>query len=116
MSDGSPTLTFRDTATFAPTGSVEVTFNGAPVPRLNELECVGPTVWANIWLTPLIIEIDPDSGQVLTVLDASELWPDSVGDDTQAVLNVIAHDPATETFLLTGKRWPVTYRVRIEIP
>ena len=32
------------------------------------------------------------------------------------LLNGIAHDPDTDTFLVTGKRWPVTYRVRFVEP
>ena len=28
------------------------------------------------------------------------------------VLNGIAYDPASDTFLLTGKRWPTTFEVR----
>ena len=113
MSDGSSRLTFRDPASLAPTASVEVTFNGAPVTRLNELECVSGRVWANIWLTPLIIEIDPDDGTVLTVLDAGELRPESTTGNEQAVLNGIAYDDATDTFLVTGKLWPVAYRIRL---
>jgi glutamine cyclotransferase len=29
------------------------------------------------------------------------------------VLNGIAYDPGSDTYLLTGKRWPSLYRVRI---
>jgi glutaminyl-peptide cyclotransferase len=113
MSDGTPTLSTRDTTTFELLRTVEVTFNGAPVERINELECVGDSVWANIWQTPLIIEIDPTSGVVLTVLDATELRPESTTDNSGAVLNGIAFDATTDTFLLSGKLWPVTYRVQI---
>ena len=120
MSDGSSTITTRRTADFAPTGAATITFNGAPVEQLNELECVvadgSTTVWANIWKSPLLIEIDPASGEVLTVVDARELRPDSTLDDDDAVLNGIAFDAESDTFLVTGKRWPVMYRIRIEVP
>ena len=114
MSDGTPTLQTRDVETFELLDTVEVTFNGALVERINELECVAGSVWANIWQTPLIIEIDPDTGVVRTVLDGSELRPESTVDDSGAVLNGIAYDPASGTWLLTGKRWPLAYRVTIE--
>ncbi len=116
MSDGSSELTFRDRTSFAATGSVQVTFNGAPVERLNELECVDGLVWANVWKTPLLIEIDPDDGRVVTVVDASSLRPQSTVDDTSAVMNGIAHDPATDTLFVTGKLWPSGYVVRIDRP
>ncbi len=113
MSDGSPTLTFRDRETFAVLDRVDVTYNGAQVERLNELECVGGTVWANIWRTPLIIEIDPADGHVLTVIDAGALRPESTVDNSDSVLNGIAFDATDGTWLLTGKRWPVMYRVEV---
>jgi glutamine cyclotransferase len=111
MSDGSANLTTRRVEDFAVLSTVEVTFNGAPVERLNELECVDGLVWANIWRTPLLIQIDPTDGTVLTVIDASALRPVSTAEDSGAVLNGIAYDEATNTYLLTGKRWPTTYRV-----
>jgi len=113
MSDGSPSLFFRDPESFDLLDSVLVTYNGAPVQRINELECVNGKVWANIWKTPLIIEIDPGTGRVLTVIDARDFRPDSTLNDIGSVLNGIAYDPADDTFLITGKRWPTMYRVEL---
>ena len=113
MSDGTSTLDFRDPTTFEVEASVEVTFGGEPVELINELECVGGTVWANIWMSSLIVEIDPVTGNVIGVLNANALTPVGVtGSD--AVLNGIAYDDTDGTFLLTGKLWPTIYRVRIE--
>ena len=114
MSDGSPELTFRDPATFEETGSVEVRLGGEPVDELNELECVGDRVYANVWHTNTIMEIDPGDGSVTAVVDASALIDrlDPPPTDAQAVLNGIAHDPETGTFWLTGKLWPQLFEVR----
>mgnify|MGYP001562161694 FL=1 len=113
MSDGSDRLTFRDLE-LTRTGDVEVRLDGMPVTRLNELECVDGTVWANVWQTDTIVAIDPSTGTVTAVVDASGLLADrsSLGDDD--VLNGIAHDPETGRFLLTGKRWPVLFEVVFE--
>jgi len=113
MSDGSATLTFRDRANFDAESTVQVTYNGAPVEQLNELECVGGTVYANIWKSALIIEIDPATGQVITVFNAADLRPVSTLANADSVLNGIAYDNANDTFLLTGKNWPVMYEVRL---
>ena len=115
MSDGSSELTFRDPDTFAETGSVEVRLDGQLVDRLNELECVGDLVYANVWHTNAIVEIDPDDGRVMTVFDASALAQQlaPAPTDPQAVLNGIAHDPETGTFWLTGKLWPQLFEVRL---
>ncbi len=116
MSDGSATLRFRDPATFAVVRSVVVRNGSAPVPRLNELECIGEYIYANVWGTWNIVRIDKRSGLVAAVIDASEILPASERArlSADAVLNGIAHDPSSDTFLLTGKLWPSILRVEIK--
>ncbi len=111
MSDGSSTLTFRD-RDFEIIDTVDVTINGQPLDRINELECVGDRVWANVWQAQVIVGIDPSTGEVVARLDASPLQPDGLS-DADDVLNGIAHDERDDTYWLTGKRWPVMHRVRI---
>lgn len=111
MSDGSDRLTFRDPATFAPTGSVRVQRDGRSVTDLNELECVDGAVWANVWQTDRIVRIDPGSGTVTGVVDAAGLLDPSQRPDA-GVLNGIAAVPGTGQFLVTGKNWPSLFRVR----
>ena len=114
MSDGSSELTFRDPDTFAATGSVEVTYQGQPVAKINELECVDGSVWANIWETPYIVRIDPADGHITGVLDGSGLLvPNPALEQSGAWLNGIAHDPVTGHWLLTGKLWPSLFEVII---
>jgi glutamine cyclotransferase len=114
MSDGSATLTFRDLSTFEPIGSVEVTSAGLPVVKLNELECRGTEVWANVWETSSIVRIDAATGTVTGILDLTGLAePDPSASDPGAVLNGIAYDPAADTWLVTGKLWPTMYQIRI---
>jgi glutamine cyclotransferase len=114
MSDGSSTLTFRDPVTFEVLGTVEVTVEGQPVDRLNELECVGGSVWANVWETPWIVRIDAATGAITGALDTTGMiTPDPSDADPGAVLNGIAYDAGADTFLLTGKRWPSMFEVRI---
>lgn len=112
MSDGTDTLTFRDPVTFEPTGTVAVTAGGTPVPRLNELECVDGDVLANVWMTNEIIRIDPTTGAVTAIYDASELGqPRPANPD--AVLNGIAALGGSDTLLVGGKLWPNFYEVRL---
>jgi glutaminyl-peptide cyclotransferase len=111
MSDGSERLFFRDPQTFQTTGEVRVTSAGRPVTRLNELECAGGFVFANVWQTDTIVRIEPDSGRVTAEIDLSGLLPaeDRAGAD---VLNGIAAIPGTDEFLVTGKLWPKMFKVR----
>ncbi|RCW43612.1 glutamine cyclotransferase [Halopolyspora algeriensis] len=111
MSDGSARLTFRDPETFTPTGEVTVRLGGDPAAELNELECAAGSVWANVWKSERILRIDPASGRVTAVVDASGLLrPEQRA--RAGVLNGIAAVEGTDEFLLTGKNWPHLYRVR----
>ena len=114
MSDGTNTLTLRDPTDFHRLERVRVTLYGEPVDRLNELECVDGTIWANVWQTDRIMAIDPTTGLVGAVVDASGLVADRSGFGVDDVLNGIAHDPDSGRFLLTGKRWPVLFEVVFE--
>ncbi|MBB1036086.1 glutaminyl-peptide cyclotransferase [Dietzia sp. CQ4] len=112
MSNGSDQLTFRDPVTFEPTGTVSVTSGGTPVVRINELECADGTVLANVWMTDEVIRIDPATGAVTAIYDASALERPRPA-SREAVLNGIAALPGSENVLLTGKLWPTMYEVRL---
>lgn len=116
MSDGSSALQRRDPTTFALLGRLEVRREGRALARLNELACVGGHVFANVWLSTELVRIDTRTGRVDAVIDASGLVPDDprVRNDRDAVLNGIAHDPASDRWWLTGKLWPVLHEVRWE--
>jgi glutaminyl-peptide cyclotransferase len=113
-SDGTDRLRFHDPQSFAETGSVNVTREGQPVRNLNELECVDGQVWANVWQTDMIVRIDPATGVVNAVVDATAL-AQSQGRNSERVLNGIAHIDGDE-FLITGKYWPKMFRVRLDAP
>jgi glutaminyl-peptide cyclotransferase len=110
MSDGSDRLSFRDPATFALLGGVDVRLDGRPARQLNELECVGGAVYANVWMTDEILRIDPAGGRVTAVIDAGGLLGGAEAAHAD-VLNGIAYDPVKKTFLLTGKLWPKLFEV-----
>jgi glutaminyl-peptide cyclotransferase len=112
MSDGSSTLWFRDPDTFNAIGQVQVTMDSSPVARLNELECVGDAVYANVWMTDQILKIDPSTGDVRAVVDASGLLPRGAllnRDPRDAVLNGIAYDSDRQVFYVGGKWWPTLF-------
>jgi glutamine cyclotransferase len=87
--------------------------------NLNELEydasSNGGTILANIWLQDIIVRINPRTGFVKTIYDLSSLYPRSERAPMADVLNGIAKVPNSRNeFLITGKRWPWIYRVRLD--
>ncbi len=110
LSDGTSRLRFFDPGTFAEQGAVAVLDGGRPLQRLNELEFVDGEVLANVWMTDVIVRIDPASGRVIGRLDLSGLRPAEVG--REDVLNGIAWDADRRRLLVTGKRWPYIFSIR----
>lgn len=108
MSDGTSYLRFLDPETLQELSRVQVLDKGEPVVRLNELEWVDGEVWANVWQTPNVVRIDPDTGEVLGWIDFSEL----AEKEPRGVLNGIAK--RGRKLFVTGKRWSSIYRVTIE--
>jgi glutaminyl-peptide cyclotransferase len=89
-----------------------VMMDGQRVEQLNELECVGSDVYANVWMRDLIVRIDSKTGRVTHRIDAPNLLSPLERQNTDMVLNGIAYDPADQTFLITGKLWPKLFRVK----
>ncbi|GGN34147.1 glutamine cyclotransferase [Deinococcus daejeonensis] len=121
MSNGSPTLVWRDPKTFRVKRSVQVTDAGQPVKNLNELEYVQGSVYANVWLTDRVARIDPQTGKVTAWIDVSALTREVSAAAAKAghtltfddVPNGIAFVPERGTLLLTGKRWPTVFEVKL---
>jgi len=118
MSDGTSVITERDPETFEVLRRVEVTVQGQPIDQINELECVGDRVYANIWQENLIIRFDPESGLVDQAVNATGLLPPATqqGLPSGAVLNGIAYDPDNEVFYITGKLWSNLFEVEFVSP
>ncbi len=116
MSDGTATLSFRDPATFAEIGRVEVTDATGPVTRLNELEYIQGEVYANIWQTDRVARIDPATGRVTAWIDLSGLLSPEDRRQPVDVLNGIAYDPATDRLFVTGKLWPKLFEIDLVAP
>lgn len=120
MSDSTPYLSLRDAETFDLIVRAGVTYQGQLVPAqlLNELECVGDTIYANAWNTDYIFRIDKWTGDVTAVIDASALLTEAEKANLTggAVLNGIAWNPESETFFITGKQWNKIFEVTFVSP
>jgi len=112
MSDGSDRLLKRNPLNFKVIEEIPVTKDGFSVWRLNELECVGDEVFANIYQTNRIVRIDKHTGEVRAEIDGYGLSVASRRTlDPEAVFNGIAYDPATGHFYVTGKLWPNLFEI-----
>ena len=114
-SDGSAFLTFRSAKDFSVEQTIEVRFRKQAIDRLNELEWIDGKIWANVWMTPFIVVVDPVTGNVSSVIDCRTLLEDAEASAADVdVLNGIAWDTDNRELYLTGKLWPWIYQVALE--
>ena len=117
MSDGSSRIVFRDPATFAEVGAIDVRDGDMPVSNLNELEYINGEIWANVYQTDRIVRIDPASGAVTGWIDLAGLLPrDEPGNEDAEVLNGIAYDAESGRLFVTGKYWPKLFEIELVPP
>ena len=114
MSDGTDELRYLDPSTLKETARLRVRLEGKPLAGLNELEWVRGEIWANVWQTQFVVQIDPSSGAVTGVIDLSGLLaPEDIVPGQTDVLNGIAYDAAHDRLFVTGKKWPKLFEIRV---
>jgi glutamine cyclotransferase len=112
MSNGTERITKRDPKTFEVVETLEVMDMTGPIKNLNELEFVDGMIFANVWMTNAVVAIQPETGKVLAVIDASNLA--NAGQGNGDVLNGIAYSKTNKRFYLTGKYWSKLFEVSLE--
>jgi len=111
MSDGSNKIHFYNTE-FEKTGDLEVYDNKGIVRNINELEYVDGFIYANIFETNKIIKIDSKTGKVVGFMRMDSMIPAEI-DSKKDVLNGIAYHKSEQAFYVTGKNWPLMFKIRI---
>jgi glutamine cyclotransferase len=113
LSDGTDELQFINPEDFSVQRRQAVTLNGSPVTNLNELAWINGEVWANVWMSQQIVRINPDTGEVVAVVDLTGLIDQTQigGSRSESVLNGIAWDEAQQRLLVTGKLWADIFEI-----
>jgi glutamine cyclotransferase len=119
VTTGGSNLYYLDPVTFKTIKTVGVYDNNGYVANVNELEYLNGKLFANVYLTDKILQIDPMTGNVLAVADLSNILAqvgiknDPKKIDAGNVLNGIAYNNQRGTFFITGKMWPVTIELKL---
>ena len=123
MSDGTSTLKWLDSVDNDPAAvqakrlpDIEVNESGIAVQGLNELEYANGFVYANVWPSDCIAQIDPATGNINAWINLSGLYHEDSRPQWSAVLNGIAHHHDTPYFFVTGKYWPYIYELEFLTP
>ncbi|QNL50189.1 glutaminyl-peptide cyclotransferase [Olivibacter sp. SDN3] len=116
LSDGSSTISYVDPDNFKLIKTLSVNDHSGAVDQLNELEYIDGYIYANRWHHDKIYKIDPASGYVVGMMHLEGLiqqYAPHFEQDTEKVLNGIAWDHTHEIMYLTGKNWPLIFKVKL---
>lgn len=113
VSDGTSNLMFFDPESFTEVYRIQVFDQVGEVDQLNELEYVDGFLYANRYMTNMILKIDPVSGKVLEEINLSGLLKAEDYHANIDVLNGIAYDKENKRFFVTGKYWPKLFHIEI---
>ncbi len=112
MSNGTNRLFYRDEH-FKIISELPVWINHHKLNQINDIECVGDKIFANVLFENCIYEIDNKTGKVQRIIDCREIVKNSGRRNAQDVFNGIAYVPSTNTFYITGKCWPTLFEILI---
>jgi glutaminyl-peptide cyclotransferase len=111
MSNGSSTLTALNPQTYQVVNQINVKNGNEPLTNINELEYINGSIYANIWHSMKIAKINPQTGQVIGIIDLTGIYEQPSYDE---VLNGIAYDSQNDRLFVTGKDWPNLYEITIK--
>jgi glutaminyl-peptide cyclotransferase len=114
MSNGTQELIWLDPTDFSEIRKVQVANHIGIVNYLNELEYINQTIYANVYTTNMIIQIEPETGKVLSEINLTgilNMYKNPA--DTVDYLNGIAWDEKNDRLFVTGKWWPRIFEIRL---
>ena len=114
MSDGTNVLTWINPTDFSVVKKVQVANNKGVINNLNELELINGNIYANVYTTDLIVQIEPETGKVLAEINLSgivNMYKNST--DPIDYLNGIAFHTKTNRLFVTGKFWPRIFEIKL---
>jgi glutamine cyclotransferase len=122
LSDGTDRISFADPVDLNRLRSIQVhDANGKAYSKLNELEYAGGLIYANIFQSDTLLQVDPSNGCVTGKADLSSLRrhfdtrdrEEISLDPANNIANGIAYDPQEQSFYLTGKNWWKIFKVKL---
>lgn len=116
LSDGSATIHYIRPEGFTVIKTLSIQDRNGAVDQLNELEFINGFIYANRWHHDQILKIDPATGYVVGELHFEgilEQYAPSFHRGEEDVLNGIAWDQENRVMYVTGKNWPLIFKVKL---
>jgi len=93
--------------------SLKVSINGFPLKGINDLAWANGSIYCNVLRDNNLYEVDENHGKVVNIFDCSRIVEMAAPPGDANVLNGIAYDEQTDTFIVTGKRWQKYFQVKL---
>ena len=125
ISDGSSYIYLCDVLdNFKILKKIEVKYKNSNISQklVNELQFIHGRIYANVYLSKFVVVIDPETGIIERKIDFSELVEraenmqsklNMTALDRGECLNGIAYDRRNGHLIVTGKHWPLIFRVKL---
>jgi len=114
MSDGTNKLIWLNPDNFSVVKTLQVANNKNIINYLNELEYIDGMIYANIYMSEIIVKIDSKTGKVLDEIHLTgiiDMYKN--GTDKIDYMNGIAYDKKNDRLFVTGKLWPKLFEIEI---
>jgi len=92
--------------------TVSVAGNKEVYDKLNELEYHNGFIYSNVWFKPIVLKIDPNTGEVVGKFDFTKITEKNMAGNQEHVLNGIAFKG--DNMLITGKNWSKTFEIAMK--
>lgn len=114
MSNGTHVLTWLDPNNFSIIKTIQVANSKGILNNINELEYINGTIYANVYTTNIIVQIDPGTGKVLSEINLTGII-NMYKNQTDKIdyLNGIAYDKKLDRMFVTGKFWPRLFEIKL---
>lgn len=112
MSDGTHQLSWLNPKDLSIVKTLQVSNNKGIINNINELEYINGSIFANIYTTNNIVEIDPETGKILSQINLNGMI-DMYHNQKDRIdyMNGIAYDKTKDRIFVTGKLWPKLFEV-----
>jgi glutamine cyclotransferase len=114
MSNGTNQIIWLNPEDFSEVKRIQVANNRGIINNINELEYIDGTLFANVYTTNLIIEIDPETGKVLSEVNMQGILNMYQSPEEKIdYMNGIAWDAKNDRLYVTGKWWPRIFEIEL---
>jgi glutamine cyclotransferase len=114
MSNGTNQIIWLNPEDFSEVRRIQVANNRGIINNINELEYIDGTLFANVYTTNLIVEIDPETGKVLSEVNMQGILNMYQNPEEKIdYMNGIARDAENDRLFVTGKWWPRIFEIEL---